>query len=112
MKYDSFEELQGLDFSPRADVYRTADGWVVKFDLAGVKPQDIRIEAEGSVIRVAGVRRDQFIERGFRHHSMEILYSRFERTLHLPCVCEGASITTDYVDGLLIVTLVTGEAGE
>ena len=112
MKYDSFEEIHGLDFSPRADVYRTPSGWVVKFDLAGVKPQDIEIEAEGSVIRVAGVRRDQFIERGYRHHSMEISYSRFERTLLLPCVCEGASITTEYMDGLLIVTIVTGEAGE
>ncbi len=112
MKYDSFEEIRGLDFSPRADVYRTPSGWVVKFDLAGIKPQDIEIEAEGSVIRVAGVRRDQFIERGYRHHSMEISYSRFERTLHLPCVCEGASITTEYMDGLLIVTIVTGEAGE
>ncbi len=112
MKYDSFEEIRGLDFSPRADVYRTPSGWVVKFDLAGIKPQDIEIEAEGSVIRVAGVRRDQFIERGFRHHSMEISYSRFERTLHLPCVCEGASITTEYMDGLLIVTIETGETGE
>ena len=109
MKYDSFEELHGLDFSPRADVYRTPSGWVVKFDLAGVRPQDIHVEAEGSVIRVAGVRRDQFIERGFRHRSMEISYSRFERTLHLPCVCEGASITTEYVDGLLIVTIEAGE---
>ena len=112
MKYDPFEEIHGLDFSPRADVYRTPSGWVVKFDLAGVKPQDVEIEAEGSVIRVAGVRRDQFIERGYRHHSMEISYSRFERTLHLPCVCEGATITTEYMDGLLIVTIEAGEAGE
>jgi len=112
VQYDSFEEIRGLDFSPRADVYRTPSGWVVKFDLAGVKPQDIEIEAEGSVIRVTGVRRDQFIERGYRHHSMEISYSRFERTLHLPCVCEGASITTEYMDGLLMVTIKTGEAGE
>lgn len=109
MQFDSFEELRGLDFSPRADVYRTPSGWVVKFDLAGVRPQDVELEASGSVIRIAGVRRDRFIERGYRHHSMEISYSRFERTLRLPCVCEGASITTEYVDGLLIVTIEAGE---
>ena len=105
VRRDAFEEILGLDFSPRADVYRTPSGFVVKFDLAGVKPQDIEIEARGSHIRFAGVRRDHFIERGFRHHSMEISYSRFERTLHLPCVAEGASITTEYADGLLIVTI-------
>lgn len=83
-------------------------GWVVKFDLAGIKPQDVRVEGRGSVIRVVGVRRDQFVERGYRHHSMEISYSRFERTLHLPCVCEGAKMTTEYTDGLLIVTIESG----
>ena len=105
MKYDAFEEIRGLEFSPRADVYRTPSGWVVKFDLAGVRPQDIEVETRGSHIRVSGVRRDHFIERGFRHHSMEISYSRFERTLRLPCVAEGASVTTEYTDGLLIVTI-------
>ena len=110
MKYDAFEEIgRGLEFVPRADVYRTPGGWVVKFDLAGVKPQDIQVEVRGSVLRVVGVRRDSFIERGFRHHSMEISYSRFERSLRLPCTGEGASVTTEYLDGLLIVTIDTGE---
>lgn len=90
-------------------MYRTPSGWVVKFDLAGVDPRDVKIEAQGSVIRVTGVRRDQFVERGYRHHSMEISYSRFERTLRLPCVCEGAKLMTEYQDGLLIVTIEAGE---
>lgn len=110
MKYDAFEEIgRGLEFVPRADVYRTPGGWVVKFDLAGVKPQDIRVEFEGPMLSVSGVRRDSFIQRGFRHHSMEISYSHFERSLRLPCVAEGASVTTEYMDGLLIVTIDTGE---
>lgn len=105
MKYDSIQELLGLEFSPKADVYRTPNGWLVKFDLAGIDPRDVEIEAHGSVIRVVGVRRDQFVERGYRHHSMEISYSRFERTLRLPCVCEGAKMTIEYQDGLLLVTV-------
>jgi HSP20 family protein len=112
VKFDSFQGIRGLEFSPRADVYRTPNGWVVKFDLAGVNPQDVHVEGRGSLIRVVGVRRDQFVERGYRHHSMEISYSRFERTLRLPCVCEGATMTTEYTDGLLIVVIETGDAGE
>ena len=108
MKFDAFEEVGGLDFAPRADVYETPTGWVVKFDLAGVDPREIKVEAEGSVIRVSGVRRDRFVERGFRHYSMEISYSHFERTLRLPCEAEGASIVTEYMDGLLIITIETG----
>ena len=29
------------DWRPATDVYRTRDGWMVKFELAGVEPDDI-----------------------------------------------------------------------
>jgi len=100
-----FDELRGLDWSPRADVYRTPTGWLVKFDLAGVSPDEVTVEATRSEIRVTGVRRDRFVQKGYRHHSMEISYSRFERTIRLPCRADTASIRTEYVEGMLIVTL-------
>lgn len=104
---EAFGEAKSLDFAPRADVYRTPSGWVVKFDLAGVKPQDVTVEARGTRLRVTGVRRDRFVERGYRHHSMEISYSRFERTLKLPCDCdaEEATISTEISEGMLVVTI-------
>ena len=78
-----FDELKGLDWSPQADVYRTPTGWVVVLDLAGVSPDEVTVEATRSELRVAGVRRDRFVKRGFLQHSMEISYSRFERSLRL-----------------------------
>ena len=105
--FEAFEEITSLDFSPRADVYRTPNGWVVKFDLAGVRSQDVSVSARGTRLLVSGVRRDRFVERGYRHHSMEISYSRFERTLQLPCDCdsEEATISTELSEGMLIVTI-------
>ena len=106
---EDFGDSTSLDFVPRADVYRTPSGWVVKFDLAGVRPQDVTVEARGTRLRVSGVRRDRFVERGYRHHSMEISYSSFERTLQLPCDCdeEHASISTELQEGMLVVTIET-----
>lgn len=108
MNWDAFDEIHGVEFSPSADIYRMDDGWVVKLDLAGVRPQDVDVEVRGHSIHVSGVRRDQFVQRGMRHHSMEICYSRFERTLQLPCEASKAAVTTEYTDGLLIVTIRTG----
>lgn len=106
--YDEpFGELRGLKWSPPADIYRTPTGWLVKFDLAGVRPEDVTIEAKASQIRVAGVRKDYFVEKGFRHHSMEISYSRFERTVRLPERADLASMRTEYREGMLIVILDT-----
>jgi HSP20 family protein len=106
---EAFRESHSLDFVPRADVYRTPSGWVVKFDLAGVRTQDVTVEASGTRLRVTGVRRDRFVERGYRHHSMEISYSRFERTLSLPCDCdsEQARVSSELHEGMLIVTIET-----
>jgi HSP20 family protein len=108
---DPFGEMRSRCWSPRADVYRTPTGWLVKFDLAGVDPADVQVEASRSQIRVAGVRRDHYVEKGFRHHSMEISYSRFERTVRLPSETEVWSVRTEYREGMLIVILDTdGEA--
>ncbi len=105
--FDPFDDAQSLDWTPRVDIYRTPEGWVLKFDLAGVKPQDVEIVAEGSILRVSGVRRDGFVERGYRHHIIEISYSRFERVLQLPCVAEGCSMKTDYDAGMLIISIAS-----
>lgn len=105
------ESGSGL-WAPRADIYRTPRGWVVKFDLAGVRPDEVTVEAGPSQIRVSGVRRDRFVTKGFRHHSMEISYSRFERAVRLPCKAEAAKIQTQYEAGMLIVILeIEGDQG-
>jgi HSP20 family protein len=36
---------------------------------------------------------------------MEIAYSRFERSVELPCNLDRADITTEYRDGMLLVRI-------
>jgi len=90
---------------PSADVYRTRDGWLLKFDLAGVLPEDIRVHAGPCSVTVSGIRRDCVIEEGWSPYSMEISYSRFERTIHLPCALEAARLGVDYRNGMLLVRI-------
>jgi HSP20 family protein len=97
---------------PAADVYQTRRGWLVKFDLAGVRPQDITIKAEGRRLIIRGARRDCAVEEGCQYYQMEISYSSFERTLELPCDLERADISTDYRDGMLLVLIPTEASRE
>ena len=91
---------------PPADVYRARDGvWVVKVELAGVRPDEIEIAAEGDVLRVAGSRRDSTCTESVLCHQLEIVYSRFEKAIRFPCRVEGAAVETVYQDGLLIIRL-------
>jgi HSP20 family protein len=91
---------------PAVDVYRTPHGgWLLKYDLAGVRREDIQITVSGCRVSVAGFRRDYLIEQGCSYYSMEIAYNRFERTVELPCDLESARWTVDYRDGILMIRL-------
>ena len=92
---------------PAADVYRTGTGWLVKLDLAGVRPEDIVIRVSGRCVTVEGTRRDWLIDAGHNYHSLEITYSHFRRCLELPVALEQAVLSTEYQAGMLLVRLET-----
>jgi HSP20 family protein len=91
---------QHSPWQPSADIYRTKDGWLVKFDLAGVKPADVAVTIHGRRLTVIGIRRDSFYEEGSSHYSMEISYNRFERSLTMPANLENARVSVAAREGL------------
>jgi HSP20 family protein len=95
----------GRLWCPAADVYRTADGWIVKVDLAGIKPSDVEVTVDGDVLRISGSRRDGICGEGVSHYQLEITYSRFEKMIQFPRSIEHVTIDRDYRDGLLILRL-------
>jgi HSP20 family protein len=92
-------------WQPPADIYRTPKGWLVKFDLAGVRPEDVELLASGSHLIVRGLRRDWCVEESCRCYHMEISYSHFERSLALPCNLDGARISAEHRHGMLLVRI-------
>jgi HSP20 family protein len=94
---------QSPEWRPATDVYRTADGWLVKVELAGVRSEDIELTARGRALRIRGRRRDCCVSPGCRQLHMEISYSRFDRQVELPADLQQARIDTDFRDGMLLV---------
>jgi HSP20 family protein len=100
-----FTPAAGDLWRPPADVYRTQDGWLVKFDLAGVRPQDVTITAQQRRVTLRGCRRDCCLGETCGQYHMEISYSQFERTIVLPEEIAPDSVTTEFRDGMLHVRL-------
>jgi len=102
---------QGQEWQPAVDIYRsTAGGWILKFDLAGVRLNDVHVHASKRSVTVSGVRRDHMLEEaGCSHYSMEISYSRFQRTVELPEDIHSSRVTVDYRDGILFVRIAQRE---
>ena len=90
---------------PHADVLETADGWLVKIELAGVSPDEVEITVDDRTLHVTGVRRDATYIEGISYYQMEITYSRFSKKLNFPSAIAGASVERIYRDGLLVLRL-------
>jgi HSP20 family protein len=93
-------------WEPPADVYRTRDGWLLKFDLAGVPIEDVTVRVSGRRVTVSGVRRDTNVEEGCSFYAMEISYNRFERSLEMPVSLANAGVTVEARNGLLLVRII------
>ena len=98
---------QDREWQPAADIYRTSWGWILKFDLAGVRMDDVHVHVSKRTVTVDGVRRDCAVEDGCRHYSMEITYSQFRRVIELPDNVDTADLRMDYRDGILYVRIRT-----
>jgi HSP20 family protein len=102
-----------VKWQPAADIYKTRGGLLIKFDLAGIRREDVSVRIQNSFLTVSGVRKDWTLEEGQSYYSMEISYSCFERTIKVPFDLGHARITTDYRDGMLIIKIeATGDTGE
>lgn len=100
------DTLRDVAWRPAVDVYRTHDGgWLVKFELAGVRPQDMSLTARGSRLLIRGVRRDCSAGLVQRCHVMEISYSPFERSVELPTTINPERVTAENHDGMLVVRI-------
>lgn len=95
--------FQHTCWQPPVDIYQGREGWLIKFDLAGVRAEDIQILVDSDTLTVAGIRRDWTILEEQRAWSMEISYNRFERSVRLPCRLEDLSLRSEYRDGMLLV---------
>jgi HSP20 family protein len=91
------------EWRPNTDIYRTPHGWLVKFDLAGVRPEDVELTRQGNRLAVRGIRRDWCLEGECHCYQLEIAYSRFERQIALPANLDRATIQAEHRDGMLVV---------
>lgn len=96
-------------WQPLLDIYQLQDGWLLKADLAGVRPDEVTVCLTGRTVTLRGHRRDLCVEEGCAHYRMEIAYSSFERSVDLPAdPGDNAAIRTEYRDGMLLVRICHG----
>ena len=88
---------------PLADVYETADGFVVQVDLPGLGSDDVEVHVDGDRLVLRGRRKET--ARPDNYYRMERSYGPFVRTFVLTPDVDPDRVTAQFRDGLLRLEL-------
>ena len=92
-------------WTPPADVYETAEGFVVLMDLPGLLPDDVEIHVDGDRLVVRGERRPSDTTRPESFHRVERSYGVFTRAFQLTSEVDPDRVSAHFRDGLLRLEL-------
>ena len=92
-------------WTPSVDVIETDDAIKLKAELAGMKPEDIKIEVQDNVLTVSGERRFEEEVKEDKYYRIERRYGSFSRSIALPQTADDSKIEADYDNGVLQVVV-------
>jgi HSP20 family protein len=110
MRWDPFGEMAplrtepgGFTFLPDIDVKETAQEYVFKADLPGIKEKDVEVALQGNRLTFTGKREEERKEEGETYFTTERSYGAFTRTFTLPAGVDGERVRADLKEGVLTV---------
>ncbi len=93
----------GLDLA--VDVYEDGNNLVAEMNLPGLEADKIDVEVENNYLRIAGRREEVQEKKEKNHYAKEIRRGSFERVVALPDEVEQGSVSAQYQNGVLKVTM-------
>jgi len=95
----------GKHFIPTADMYARNGDMVVRIDLPGVDPKDIKVKFEEGELVVMGERKAEKEIKEEGYYRKEASYGVFERHMTLPKGIKEAEIKAEYDKGVLEISM-------
>jgi HSP20 family protein len=96
----------GSNVYPLLNVFTDRDGgFVVRAEIAGVKPEDVELTVERGRLTIAGERPGEAPAGDGSYHRRERSHGKFSRTIQLPDDLDPTAATAEYRNGLLTVRL-------
>jgi HSP20 family protein len=97
--------MASVGWTPLADVYETAESFVVQIEVPGIAEEDIEVNVDGDTLVVRGQRQPTTRTRPDSFHRMERSYGSFSRSFQLSEDVDPERVTAKFKDGLLRVEL-------
>jgi HSP20 family protein len=98
--------LRSGNWVPQADVYETAESFVVQIEIPGVDEDDVEIKVDGDELEVRGERRPDACGKPESFYRMERSHGSFVRAFRLTQDVDPERVTATFRDGLLRLDLI------
>jgi HSP20 family protein len=95
----------GRHWVPAVDLVEEGERYVLRADLPGVEPQDVKVELEDDVLTVSGRRETESENDDGGVHRRERAFGSFTRRLTLPAGVDADSIEASFHQGVLEVRI-------
>lgn len=106
MRWDPFTEagfapLQAQQFTPAFDVKETAEGYLFRADMPGVKPEDLDVKISQNRLSVSGKREAEKEHKTDTYYTYERSHGSFTRSFTLPEGVADDGVQAELKDGVL-----------
>jgi len=99
-------------WAPAIEMSEQENSIIVKAELPGVKPDEIELSVEDSVLTISGRKKEEATEEGEGHYRSERRYGMFRRTIPLAASVDGEKVEATSKDGVLAITLPKAETAK
>jgi HSP20 family protein len=99
-------------WTPACDIFETEKEIVLKFELPGVKTEDVKVTIDHQVMTLTGKRPFEEESNRENYRRIERHYGEFMRRFHLPMFIDATKINAEFKYGVLTVTLPKRDEGK
>ena len=103
--FDELAKGREREWTPAIDVVREEDKLIVRADIPGIKPEDVKIEVEDDILTISGQHEEHTEEQHKRYVRHERRCGSFSRSMALPAGVEAKDIKATTHDGVIEVTI-------
>jgi HSP20 family protein len=109
-----FDQFDGRErvWTPPVDVVRDNGNLVVRADIPGIKPEEVKIEVEDDILTVSGEHEEHKEEKDKHYVRRERRYGSFSRSMALPSGVDAKKIKAKTHDGVVEVTIPLPKEGK
>ena len=91
---------------PRMDITDSKKEIVIKFDLAGVNKENIKLSiSDDKILTLQGEKKESKEEKSKDYVKKEIFYGSFQKAIQLPENIDESKLSTKFENGILTVTI-------